>query len=58
MFSHGELVLHPWTQEPTQVLDVVEAELISKEGRCIQRFVVVAGFMDIESHFAKVDEVA
>ena len=58
MFNLGELVLHPWTQEPTQVLDVVEAELISKEGRCIQRFVVVAGFMDIESHFAKVDEVA
>jgi len=58
LFSHGELVLHPWTQEPTQVLDVVEAELISKEGRCIQRFVVVDGFMDIESHFAKVGEVA
>ena len=58
MFSRGELVLHLWSQEPTQVVDVVEAELISKKGRCIQRFVVVDGFMDIESHFAKVDEVA
>ena len=54
LFSRGELVLHPWTDEPTPVLEFLETELISKEGRCLQRFVVVAGFMDIASHFAKV----
>ena len=58
LFSRGELVLHPWTDEPTPVPEFLETELISKEGPCLQRFVVVAGFMDIASHFAKVDEVS
>ena len=57
MFNRGELVLHPWTDEPTPVLEVLETELITKEGRRLQRFVVVAGFMDIASHFARADEV-
>ena len=54
LLSRGDLVLHPWIDEPTPVLQVPEAKLMSKEGPSFQQFVVVAGFMDIESHFAKV----
>jgi hypothetical protein len=57
LFSRSELVLHPWTDEPTPVLEVRETEVTTKEGRHLQRFVVVAGFMDIASHFVSADEI-
>jgi hypothetical protein len=38
-------------------LEVRETEMITKEGRHLQRFVVVAGFMDIASHFVRAAEI-
>jgi hypothetical protein len=53
LFNRGDLVLHPWNDEPTPVLEIIHVESETEQGQRYQRFVLVDGFMDKESHFVK-----
>jgi hypothetical protein len=53
LFNHGDLVLHPWNDEPTPVLEIIHVKLDTEQGQRYERFVLVNGFMDKESHFVK-----
>ena len=53
LFSHGDLVLHPWNDEPTPVLKIIHVKLDEEQGQRYERFVLVDGFMDKESNFVK-----